>query len=1598
MTESIKVVLQRLEQNDPTLTSLKWRIYEDESVISKICKKLKKNTNLTKLYLLGNITNANCGSVTEVIATTKTIEYLNLSQTKIGSKGLAKIGKSISTNTSIKWLILSGTKHPQLNDLGVASLCQGLKQNTTVQRLELTSFNITNVGAGKVAAYLATNPPQLESLKLGYNTYGNDGLKDLARSLKFNTHLKRFSLNRQVKGESDNDKGILFFCHVLAGNNTTLEQICFGNSVIDMRSITAMADLVQTSACHLKSLQFPACGLTRDKVILLARALKTSDCRVTSLDLSENSLTCDALQALFLPCNYNLQELNLSSNKLGDEEVKILGEVLKHNHSLTKLLLLNNPDITTASLIVVESSLETNFSLTIFSREPSDKGRGLVNVGNVYLDRNQEKATKIEEMLEKGRLLPFVTAHKRSLDLGGFNRAKLTDIAKTVKKELRRSAKTPGSSSSGSGRGIMHSKMASALSPEIKDKVFLYSNKLTAMPQELILFSHQLTTLDLANNNLSDIPGAVVQALAQLETLNLQCNRLGTVPIELFNLKNLKYLLLDNNELAFLPQRLFDCRSLRKVSVQENPLAEMAPAMAAIYGQINQEYVDLSGIGIVAIPEELFLGNTQCIRSLNLSNNVLQSLPPDIENLSNLVELNIANNNIESLPWQLGALKSLSKLDTSGNPLSLLPDEIKRKPTRELLNFLLELKDGKTKVYRMKLMFVGEENVGKTTLFNAISEFASKRKARTDEPERSVPLLDHQMDTVSTDGIEIHNLKFAKVAEDGSDLQVGCWDFAGQELYYSTHAFFLSKRSVFLLLFNLAEDLEYTKRRVDYWLASINSKTKKCPVIIVGTHRDDKRCSKERIKMIFSTLQSSYSGLYNNIQAYFAVSNRTRKGVKEMLDAVLEVMLSQAHMGEEVPVSFTLVEEQLVVARKVYSPPLMTLDQFTEMAVKCGVTEKGITTALNFMHDLGIIVNFSGKSFRSNVALENLLILDPSWISNVFRSIVTTKANFVTGGVIAHKNLPQIWRPPEYPLEIHSALLAILEKCEISYPLKRGMEDGRSLIATLLPQEVPPPEDLENEGWSTKVEASTKKRMIIARIYKLEFLPHGLFSRFMVRSLTVTEPKLYWNNGFLVQSTAHGLTTMALLEAHPELNTITIKVRGDAPANLMTILDSSLFNLIDQWFEVECEVFAVYRWGKKKDEMALLPIADLEKAIFSGEEMYPCSSAPGGQVDLSLVVPDLTLADLDDCTISYDDLKIGKEIGEGGNAIVYWGTYDEKEVAIKELKLRTKKGMSEGTKEKMALMVFTEFRAEAWIMKLLRHPNIVQMAGITKKPRCLVTEFMKEGSLYDIMQRPDVDEFFTWKLRMKVIVDIAKGVEFMHSLSPQIIHRDLKTLNVLMTSLDPSKRIVAKVADFGTCVASTSFIGRVVDNPLWLAPEIMQGFEYSEKADIYSFAMIMYEILTRKLPFDEYDYRFVSKLEKQIEQGLRPTIPPETTPFEYADLMRESWQGDPAARPEAQQLRKRLQAMADRISNLPSDWHDEAPYSMFLGDPDDDPEPAQPPPNVISQKNVAPVKVMSSSSQEMARSGSSGKLKKRKSNTSSNKKEERPIPKLLQKV
>lgn len=170
---------------------------------------------------------------------------------------------------------------------------------------------------------------------------------------------------------------------------------------------------------------------------------------------------------------------------------------------------------------------------------------------------------------------------------------------------------------------------------------------------------------------------------------------------------------------------------------------------------------------------------------------------------------------------------------------------------------------------------------------------------------------------------------------------------------------------------------------------------------------------------------------------------------------------------------------------------------------------------------------------------------------------------------------------------------------------------------------------------------------------------------------------------------------------------------------------------------------------------------------------------------------------------------------------------------------------------------------------------------------------------------PDInaqDRPIDWKFRLRVAWDIAKGMAYLHSASPPLLHRDLKSPNVLLASHEWNAPSVAKIADFGlTGRAFTDFKAvaaseRDVENPTWLAPEVMRNETYSTPSDVYPYGVMLWELIARQHPYDEFKFAWTTDLEAAIKSGTRPTIPADCPP-RYAQLIRSCWATDPKDRP-----------------------------------------------------------------------------------------------------
>ncbi|PQQ08807.1 uncharacterized protein Pyn_11207 [Prunus yedoensis var. nudiflora] len=262
---------------------------------------------------------------------------------------------------------------------------------------------------------------------------------------------------------------------------------------------------------------------------------------------------------------------------------------------------------------------------------------------------------------------------------------------------------------------------------------------------------------------------------------------------------------------------------------------------------------------------------------------------------------------------------------------------------------------------------------------------------------------------------------------------------------------------------------------------------------------------------------------------------------------------------------------------------------------------------------------------------------------------------------------------------------------------------------------------------------------------------------------------------------------------------------------------------------------------------------------------------------------------IDGKTIKNSDLEFIKELGSGTYGTVYYGKW-------------------KGHRKEDRLLA--DFWKEARILGQLHHPNIVAFYGVVSDGPvtnlATVTEYMVNGSLKQVLQKKDrtIDR----RKRLIIAMDAAFGMEYLHEKS--IVHFDLKSHNFLVNMRDP-QRPVCKIGDLGLSKIKqrTLVSGGVRGTIPWMAPELLNSKNnlVTEKVDVYSFGIVMWELLTGEEPYA--NLRSKELIAGIIKGSLRPEIPSWCDPM-WRSLMERCWSSDPDSRPPFSEIAKELRAMS----------------------------------------------------------------------------------------
>ncbi|XP_047319860.1 probable serine/threonine-protein kinase SIS8 [Impatiens glandulifera] len=269
------------------------------------------------------------------------------------------------------------------------------------------------------------------------------------------------------------------------------------------------------------------------------------------------------------------------------------------------------------------------------------------------------------------------------------------------------------------------------------------------------------------------------------------------------------------------------------------------------------------------------------------------------------------------------------------------------------------------------------------------------------------------------------------------------------------------------------------------------------------------------------------------------------------------------------------------------------------------------------------------------------------------------------------------------------------------------------------------------------------------------------------------------------------------------------------------------------------------------------------------------------------------LGEVEGWEISWEELQIGERVGIGSYGEVYRAEWNGTEVAVKKF-----------IDQDISGDALDQFKCEVEIMLRLRHPNVVLFMGAVTHPPNLsiLTEYLPRGSLYKLLHRSS--NHLHEKRRMRMALDVARGMNYLHTSNPVIVHRDLKTPNLLVDN-----NWVVKVCDFGlsrikhhTFLSSKSTAG----TPEWMAPEVLRNEPSNEKSDVYSFGVILWELATLRVPWSGMNSMQV--VGAVGFQNKHLTITDEIDPT-AATVILDCWHPDPQSRPSFSELISRLRQL-----------------------------------------------------------------------------------------
>lgn len=513
---------------------------------------------------------------------------------------------------------------------------------------------------------------------------------------------------------------------------------------------------------------------------------------------------------------------------------------------------------------------------------------------------------------------------------------------------------------------------------------------------------------------------------------------------------------------------------LQKLFVWHIPVADLSPlsglAQLQMLSVSYTKVADLSPLAGLVQLQLLFVSHTP-----------VADLSP-LSGLTQLQKLIVSSTKVADLSPLLPLLRQgvpvMWALFGEGNgiyvddcPLTHPPVEVVQQGNAAILNYFQEsAAQGVDYLYEAKLLIVGEGGAGKTSLLR-----------RLYQPGQPLP-----EECETTKGIDIHRHDFT--LDNGRRFRLNVWDFGGQEIYHATHQFFLTKRSLYVLLDDTRKDHKSVQDEgFKYWLEAVDQLSEHSPLLIFQNEKGgrSKAIDTAGIKGRFPSVKEVYRGNLEHPDA-----------AAKLGEALAFYARQLPHIGEALPARWLDIRAD-IEAQAVDKPYIGRQDYFDLYARHLPFEREKALHLSRYFHDLGVFLHF-----QDDPLLVRTVILQNTWATEAVFKMLDDETVKDRLGRFTQEDCRRVWQDSAYA-DMHLELLALMQKFELCYRFADIQPD-----TWLVPQLLPPSKPAALSGWERPGD-------LVLR-YRYEFMPKGLVNRLMVRQHRfVVQAELGWANGVL---------------------------------------------------------------------------------------------------------------------------------------------------------------------------------------------------------------------------------------------------------------------------------------------------------------------------------------------------------------------------------------------------------------------------------------------------------------------------------------------------